>query len=252
MLRLLAAAVALAFAAGAASAQEAKKVSVRWFGQSFFQIVSAKGTRIVIDPHAIPEYGRPVVSADLVLLTHLHDDHTQVGVLENATAANKPEIVNGLNPKNRGKTWNKVDMKFRDVHVRGVRSFHDEDGGMRRGKNTIFVIEVDGLKFVHLGDLGHPLEDSQVKEIGPVDVLMIPVGGIYTINGAQAKKVVQQLKPRLYVLPMHYGTKAYEDLPSAQEFIEGQKNVRKLPGNLLTIPTDLKLDQPTIVLMGWQ
>lgn len=81
---------------------------------------------------------------------------------------------------------------------------------------------------------------------------MIPVGGIYTINGEVAKKVVAQLKPRLFIIPMHYGTKAYTDLPGPDEFLDGQKNIRDLKdGNLLQIPADLKVDKPTVVVMGW-
>ena len=81
---------------------------------------------------------------------------------------------------------------------------------MQRGKVGVFIIEVDGWKIVHLGDLGHLLTPSQLKRIGPVDVLMIPVGGIYTLNGSEAKKVVEQLKPKEYIFPMHYGTKVFD------------------------------------------
>jgi L-ascorbate metabolism protein UlaG (beta-lactamase superfamily) len=107
--------------------------------------------------------------------------------------------------------------------------------------------------FCHLGDLGHELSEEQVKAIGPVDVLMVPVGGIYTLNGDGAKKVVGQLKPRLYVLPMHYGTKVYMDLPGPDEFLDGQKDVRALADtNLLEFPATLKADRPTVVVLGWK
>jgi L-ascorbate metabolism protein UlaG (beta-lactamase superfamily) len=122
-----------------------------------------------------------------------------------------------------------------------------------RGKNAAFIVEADGLVICHLGDLGHELSAEQVKAIGPVDVLMVPVGGIYTLNGEMAKKVVAQLKPRLYVLPMHYGTKVYQDLPGPDEFLDGQKEVRVLADtNLLEFPADLKADRPTVVLLGWK
>ena len=95
---------------------------------------------------------------------------------------------------------------------------------MVRGRNGIWVIEMDGLHIVHLGDLGHMLTDEQLKEIGPVDVLMIPVGGIYTLNGTDAKKVIEQLKPKRYIIPMHYGIpKVFEDLLPLDEFLDGLK-----------------------------
>src|SRR5438105_11530675 len=99
--------------------------------------------------------------------------------------------------------------------------------GLQRGKNTVFIIEVDGWKIVHLGDLGHLLTPKQIKAIGPVDVLMIPVGGVYTINGSEAKEVIAQLKPRQYIIPMHYAVKGFDELLPADEFLEDQKNVKK-------------------------
>ena len=104
-----------------------------------------------------------------------------------------------------------------------------------------------------LGDLGHLLSDDQVRQIGPVDVLMIPVGGVYTINGSKAKEVMAQLKPRMYVLPMHYGTRTFEDLLPPDEFLEGQSNVqRMLNTNELTIRTDFRPPAPVTVLLGWE
>src|SRR6202020_2547691 len=88
---------------------------------------------------------------------------------------------------------------IKDVKIRNVQTFHDDSNGMKRGKNGVWIIEADGLKIVHMGDLGHQLSDAQIKAIGEVDVLLIPVGGVYTINGIDAQKVVEQLKPRHYV-----------------------------------------------------
>src|SRR5262249_56059880 len=104
-----------------------------------------------------------------------------------------------------------------------------------------------------LGEVGYGWCDGQGSAIGPVDVLMIPVGGIYPINGETAKKVVAQLKPRLFVLPMHYGTKANSDLLPIDEFLDGLKNVRKNEeNNVLEFPADLKAEKPAVVVLGWQ
>src|SRR5437660_12815696 len=100
--------------------------------------------------------------------------------------------------------------------------------GMSRGKNTIFILEVDGLKIVFLGDLGHLLSEDQVKQIGPGDVLMVPIGGVYTLNGTRAKEVVAQLQPKRYVLPMHYRTRVFRDLPPPDDFLDGQNNVHRM------------------------
>jgi L-ascorbate metabolism protein UlaG (beta-lactamase superfamily) len=123
---------------------------------------------------------------------------------------------------------------------------------MERGLNTVFVLEVDGVKIVHLGDLGHTLSPADVKKIGPVDVLMIPVGGVYTLNGSEAKKVVEQLKPRQFIIPMHYGTRVYEDLLPPDEFLDEQKSVKKLPGNKVTTEAGFKPPEPILVVLGWQ
>jgi L-ascorbate metabolism protein UlaG (beta-lactamase superfamily) len=253
MIRSLVGIACLLAVAAPAAAQEpkdkAKEIQLHWYGQSFFQLVTSAGTRIIFDPHAMPEYGRHEVSGDLVLCSHLHNDHTQVGILANG---DKVKVLHGVNPRDKGRTWNEIDEKFKDVRIRNVRSFHDEEGGMRRGKNSIFIVEADGLNIVHLGDLGHPLEADTVREIGSVDILMIPIGGVYTLNGEKAKEVVKQLEPRLYILPMHYGTKVLDDLQSPEEFLDGQKNVRKLDQtNQLTVPVNLKMDEPTIVLLSW-
>jgi len=232
-----------------AQAKETKVLTIRWFGQSFFQVEASDRTLLVFDPHSMIEYNRPTCKADVVFISHEHDDHNQPDALSESKGA---KIFRGLTVKGKRQDWAKIDEKYKNIHVRTVPTFHDTEEGLKRGKNSIFVVEVDGLKIVHLGDLGHPLDDEQVKAIGEIDILMIPVGGIYTINGEKAREVVGQLKPRLYVLPMHYGNRAIDTLQDPSEFIEGQKNVRTLEkSNTLTVPIDLKLDKPTIVLMNW-
>jgi L-ascorbate metabolism protein UlaG (beta-lactamase superfamily) len=225
------------------------KLTIRWHGQSFFELQSSKGTRVAFDPHAIEAYGRTDVAADVILISHFHNDHNQKEVIRNHARA---KVIEGLKRDGRKLDWNAVDESFRDLHVRAVGVYHDDVDGMERGKNAVFIVEVDGLRIVHLGDLGHSLNDKQIKAIGPVDVLMIPVGGVYTINGAEAKQVVEQLKPTRYILPMHYGTKVFEDLLPADEFLEEQKNVKKYPGNKLTIETDFKPPEPIIAILDWK
>src|SRR5262245_6255702 len=230
----------------------AKEVKLRWYGQSFFQLETANRFRIVFDPHAIPHFGRALVRADFVLISHPHNDHDQLGALE--SKVKDSDVYRGVvEPKPGRQEWKAVDEKRGQIRFRNLGTYHDAVNGAQRGKNSIWIVEVDGLTFCHLGDLGHELSDAQVKAIGKVDVLMVPIGGIYTINGEQAKRVIRQIKPRRFVLPMHYGVPGYDDLLGPEEFLEGEKNVKKmLATNELAIPLDMTADVPTIVLLGWQ
>jgi len=235
------------------AAAQGKTVTLRWFGQSFFQLETANGKKVVFDPQGIPEFGtHNDVKADVILVSHEHNDHNTVEVIPDHASA---RVFRGLKEAVKGRTpdWNRVDEKVGTIHVRNVGTYHDAVNGMTRGKNSVFVAETDGLTFCHLGDLGHELDPAAVKAIGPVDVLLVPVGGVYTLNGEQAKKVTAALKPRLYVIPMHYGVKGYDDLLPPDEFLEGQTNVKKFPTtNELVIPVDMKADAPTVAVLNFK
>jgi L-ascorbate metabolism protein UlaG (beta-lactamase superfamily) len=256
MIRKLSALAVLSLAVASAPAADNadKPITIRWHGQSFFEVISPAGVRIVLDPHAIENYGRISVQADLILLSHFHNDHTQVNVVENVK---KARILTGLKDEKgdgRRVDWNPIDEKVKDVRIRTVGTFHDNVGGMERGKNAVFVLEIAGIKIVHLGDLGHSLTPEQLRRIGPVDVLMIPVGGVYTLNGSDAKAVVEQLKPRHYIIPMHYATEVYTDLLSDEAFLDEQKEgtVRKYTTNELTIdPKESVPKDPQIAVLRW-
>lgn len=256
-MKRIAAIALMLVAASSVQAADGKQLSLRWFGQSFFQLTTSKGTRIVFDPHAIEQYGRPTVEADLVLISHPHPDHVRLDVITNRAKAKVIEGIKTQPPAAEGgpprTTWNPVEESFKDVKIRSVGTYHDTTQGLQRGKNTVFIVEADGLKFVHLGDLGHTLTDDQIQQIGPVDVLMIPIGGVFTLNGSKAKEVIAQLKPKRYILPMHYGTRVFEDVLPPDEFLDGQKNIqRMLNTNELPITTDAVPPEPVIVLLGWE
>jgi L-ascorbate metabolism protein UlaG (beta-lactamase superfamily) len=127
--------------------------------------------------------------------------------------------------------------------------------GLQRGKNGVFILDVDGLRIVHLGDLGHSLSKEQLRKLGTVDVLMIPVGGVYTLNGVDAQKVVEQIKPRRYVVPMHYGTLVYSDLLDLKFFLEDQTmgTVKRFPTNELDIdPKAEPPKEPVVAILHWE
>jgi L-ascorbate metabolism protein UlaG (beta-lactamase superfamily) len=235
------------------------KLVIRWHGQSFFEIISSQGTRIVLDPHAIEAYGKQSVEADLVLMSHLHDDHTQTGVVKNLKEAKQ---FNGLKVVDKRQEWNLINEKFKDVHFYTVGTFHDAFFGMKRGLNSIIVIEVDGLRIAHLGDLGHKLNEKQLEKLGKVDILLIPVGGTYTLNGLDAREVIDQINPRRYVIPMHYGTDVYDDLLTLKQtgFLDelDEARIKRLDkgeaktNELVIDPKEPAAKEWSIIVLNWE
>jgi L-ascorbate metabolism protein UlaG (beta-lactamase superfamily) len=230
------------------------KLVIRWHGQSFFEIITTQGTRIILDPHNIEAYGKHTYEADLVLMSHLHDDHTQTGIIKNIKDAKQ---FNALKVVDKRQEWNLIEEKFKDVKFYTVGTFHDSFFGMKRGRNGVFVMDIDGLRIVHLGDLGHKLNDAQIKKIGDVDILMVPVGGTYTINGLDAREVIDQLHPRRYVIPMHYGTDIYDDLLTLRQtaFLEAidEGKVKKLATNQLIVdPKEPAPKDWSIVVLNYE
>jgi L-ascorbate metabolism protein UlaG (beta-lactamase superfamily) len=230
--------------AGAASAGEVK---IAWFGQSMFEIVTSKGTRIVLDPHNLEEYRLKPIKADLVLMTHFHTDHSNTEMIENIKSAKQYNALKKSGPGGAVVDWNVVDEKFKDAHIQSLGTYHDSMSGLKNGKNGVWIIDVDGLRIVHLGDLGHQLNKTQLKKIGTVDVLMVPVGGVYTLNGIEAFAVVEQIKPRRYVLPMHYGTPIYTDLLPLKYFTDECKE-NEVPIVSFKLKEWLKVDSNTPAL----
>ncbi|WP_411682793.1 MBL fold metallo-hydrolase [Clostridium thailandense] len=167
-------------------------MKIKWFGQSCFMITSENGTKIVTDPYnKMLGYKLPEIEADIVSTSHEHGDHNNV----NAVKGNFVHI-------NESGEFSKDG-----IEIKGVKTFHDKASGAKRGKNTIYNFKVDGINICHCGDLGHTLDSNLVKEIGNVDILLLPVGGRATIDSIDAVTVMKQLNP-IVVIPMHYRTKA--------------------------------------------
>jgi L-ascorbate metabolism protein UlaG (beta-lactamase superfamily) len=159
-----------------------------------------------------------------VTISHEHADHSHA-----ALAQGSPSVLRALAPG--GRDWNRVEFEVGDVRIRSVASYHDGEHGDQRGLNGIFVLELPNFKLVHLGDLGHVLDDGQVLPLRGADVLLVPVGGAYTIGAADAARVVEQIQPKSVVIPMHYRTAVSKskDLASADEFLKG-RNVFRAEG----------------------
>jgi L-ascorbate metabolism protein UlaG (beta-lactamase superfamily) len=245
---------ALLLTVGAASAGEIK---IGWFGQSMFLIVTPAGKRIVIDPHNLEAYRVPHQKADLVLMSHFHTDHTNTEVISNIKEAKQYNALKKSGPGDSIVDWNHVDEKLGDVHFQSLGTYHDPMSGLQRGKNGVWILDIDGVRIVHLGDLGHQLTKQQLKKLGTVDVLMVPAGGVYTLNGIEAFRVVQQVKPKRYVLPMHYGTVVYSDVLPLTYFLDEAKDA-EMPVVKLKAKDWLKIEtkeappkQPSVAILDY-
>ncbi len=181
-------------------------VHFKWLGQACFEIRNSK--IIVTDPHDGEGVGleEPGVKGDVVTVSHDHFDHS-AGV--DIVKKKDTEVVKEPGSRN-----------IEGINVEGFDSYHDKAEGSKRGKNTIYKFDLEGFKIVHLGDLGHLLSEEKVNEIKPVDILLIPVGGNYTIDGEEALETVKQLDPEI-TIPMHYKVPGLTvDISSDDEFIQ--------------------------------
>lgn len=214
---------------------------LKWLGHAAFFLVSDDGLRIVTDPFGkdVP-YPEINVEADVVTVSHQHFDHNAV-----RTVRGNPVVLEGVTSKGTGAS--KMDRTIRDTRFRTVRTFHDAERGAKRGANAVFVISDESLTVCHLGDLGHLLDEDAVREIGSIDVLLVPVGGYYTIGAAEAWELVNNLKPRV-VIPMHHKTNALATWPiaSVEDFVRGRSEVRRFGVSAVTLERE-KLPETTEV-----
>lgn len=179
-------------------------MDITYLGHSSFKL-KGKTTSVITDPFSADTGLKfPKVESNIVTITHDHADHNnEKGV------GGEPVVVNGAG-----------EYEIGGVSIFGVPSYHDEKGGEERGRNTIYVIRIDGLNVCHLGDLGHKLSTSELDEIGTVDILLVPVGGVYTVDAAGANEVVSQLEPKV-VIPMHYKVPGLKyELGSLDDFLK--------------------------------
>jgi len=206
---------------------------LHWYGHACF-LLSGEQTKLMTDPfNEKVGYRLPEDTPDFVTVSHEHHDHASVG------------LVNGTPTVKR----DAVKQTLGEFVVYGVETHHDTEGGNKRGNNMVFVFEHQGMRIAHLGDLGHTLSGQQIEAIGPVDVVLIPVGGVYTINAQAACHVVSSLKPRL-VIPMHYKTRDLAiALEEVQEFCVSFANVVLSGQSTLNItPATLPTEQQVVVM----
>lgn len=211
-------------------------MDITWFGQAYFRI-KGKTSTVVIDPFDPEFVGLKFpkdIEADVVLSTHGHKDHNNMRAV-----GGSPLVITGPG-----------EYEKAGVSVAGVSVYHDQSQGSERGKNTIYHVLIDGVNIVHLGDLGHLLTDEATSQIDACDILMIPVGSVYTIDAEVAAKVVAQLEPRI-VIPMHYKIPGLKfDLEGVEPFLKemGAENITPVPK--LSVTRDKLPDETTVVLLN--
>jgi len=214
-------------------------MKIKWYGHAAFNIVSENGVGIIIDPYQSGAFGGALSygpirdEADIVLVSHDHDDHNYTKDIKG-----KFQII-----KKAG------THSVKDIAIKAIPSYHDPSKGKERGDNLIFVLDVDGIKIAHMGDLGHTLPRDIVDEIGSIDVLLIPVGGFYTIDSKEATKVANDIKP-LITIPMHFKTeKCNFPIAPVEEFTKDKKNVKMAGSSEIVITkATLPKEQEIIVL----
>jgi L-ascorbate metabolism protein UlaG (beta-lactamase superfamily) len=210
---------------------------IKYLAHAAFLITAQDGKKIVIDPyHSAPgfNYAPVAETADIVTKSHDHGDHNAIELIKG-----HPQIVSEAGSRT-----------VKGIAIKGVEAFHDAVGGSKAGKDIIYVFSLDGLNLCHLGDLGHPLDAAQLAEIKPVDVLLIPVGGFFTIDAKVAAEVAAALNAKV-IIPMHYKTAKSEGLPisTVDGFLKDKKNVRKLSSSTLEISPATLPPSPEIVVL---
>jgi len=197
--------------------EETAAVRLTYYGHSSFLLEAADGSRVIVDPYRTGafngalRYGAITDTADAVVATHKHDDHGAVD-----TIPGHPKTF--IHPSS---------ATVGGWKITGIDLAHDDEGGRSRGKNTVIVLEDGDVRVVHLGDLGHTLDARAVAAIGKTDVLLVPVGGFFTIDHKQAAEVVDSLDPRI-VIPMHYKTPKVDfPISDVEPFLATQAQVER-------------------------
>lgn len=212
-------------------------MKIQWLGHSCFILTAQDGTRVLIDPFdAHVGYPVPAVAADIVTISHQHADH------------NYTKEVQG--------TFKVIDQPGayheNGITIEGIPTFHDDQQGKLRGPNIVFRYTIDGMHIVHCGDLGHPLTSDQVNVIAPVDVLLLPVGGYYTIDSNIAAQVMHALAPMI-TIPMHFKTTTTEGFPIAgvDGFLQTVSSPRLAHAQEITITPANLSDQAGVVVLDF-
>ena len=214
-------------------------MKIKWYGHAAFLMTSDQGVKVITDPYESGAYGGQLAygkiqdEADMVLISHDHADHNDAESLPGS-----PQIIKGTGSKS-----------VKGISVKGISAYHDPSKGSERGTNTIFTLLVDGVQICHLGDLWHPLSQKELAEIGPVDVLLVPVGGYFTIDPKEATLVAEQIRPKV-LIPMHFKTdKCGFPIAPVEEFLKGKSKAKRLKASEVAVEKTTLPDQMEILVL---
>jgi len=213
------------------------RIEIKWFGHSFFQITSSSGTVIIADPFGAMGFPMPEVWPHVVTVGREHGNHNNV-----ALAKGKPVVLRGI--KEGGDDWNVINYTFRDVLVYNIPIHQRGVPGNLSLRGSAFVFEMDGLCILHSGDISEPYNEDQLQLIGHVDILLQVIGGVYTIGPDGAKKIIEQVKPRI-VIPMRY----WHTIGQLDKFIDGPYPARFLQTNTITMSKDTLPSSTEILIL---
>ncbi|MEG2354124.1 MAG: MBL fold metallo-hydrolase [Clostridium sp.] len=208
-------------------------MNIKWLGHSSFLITTNKGKKILTDPFDDTlGYTTYCGNADIITISHNHYDHNYLHEVKGT-----PILIDSISNHIIG-----------DIRITGIPSYHDDVQGLKRGPNIIFIIEVDGYKLAHLGDLGHILNLDDISKLNNLDVLFIPIGGNYTLDPKEAIKLCKTLNSKI-IIPMHYKTAAINlPIKGLEDFILSIKNGEKIHSQTYTLPKKLDFQNKVIIL----
>lgn len=191
-------------------------MKIQWIGHSSFLFTTSLGKKILTDPFGDDIGYEPYKGdCDIITVSHNHFDHCNLDNMKG-----NMRLVNSIG-----------NHSFDFCNITGYHTFHDKHKGIERGDNIVFLFDIDGFRICHLGDLGHDLNESLLSKLHDIDLLLIPVGGIFTIDGIEAADITKKINPN-YVIPMHYKTnKLSFELETADKFLLSMKNVTKIDSN---------------------
>jgi L-ascorbate metabolism protein UlaG (beta-lactamase superfamily) len=216
---------------------------IQYFGHNFFLITTSKGTKIITDPLAPGMYPTPKVAPHVVTVGREHPNHNYVEL-----ALGNPIILRGLS--HFGAEWNRISLNVKDVFIYDLPIYQQAFGNALKG--AAFMFDLGSLCIAHLGDLSHTLTPEQLKQMGRVDVALIPIGGVFTMPPDTAREVLAQIKPKI-AIPMHYRDSSY----ILDAFVEGLRTRRPDSDTLVVskaaLPktTEIVVLRPRGGLSGW-
>ncbi len=215
-------------------------MKIKWYGHAAFLITSDQGVKIITDPYesgafgGTLSYGEIPEEADIVTVSHDHADHYTTRL------KGKPYILNSEGKKT-----------IKGIEFLGISTYHDTSKGKERGKNLLFLFTLDGIRVCHCGDLGHRLSKEELNKVGKVDLLLIPVGGYYTMEPSESIKVCGDIGPKV-IIPMHYKTeKCNFPIMGVEEFLKGWKDVKRMISSEIELSMNTLPQQREVIVLRY-